>query len=397
MLALGLCDVRPGQWICDTCAAPGGKSSGLLELLGGSGLVVSNEVIRSRLELLETTLARTGYANYLVSNCEVEQLVDRCFGAFDCVLVDAPCTGQSMLARGKQSLSAFTSRQMEHSAARQQRILRAAAELVKPGGRLVYSTCTFAFVENEAIIDWFLQTHPGWQTQVEDRFAAWAVPDYPGCYRLWPHRDRCAGAFAAALQRPVDGAVGAGAEVGPADEFDLGSAPRRERSSNARRSQHEWSEVNIALADLPWLQPREATSAAEPLRLWRRGDELSYFDAQLPAEWIELSHGGVPIAEWRGGQWQPSYAAGLVCLPAVEPRHRVELSDRQATEYLSGNAVRIDGEASPAAADTPWLVVTWRGRSLGWAKLASGTLKNHLPKLLRKNGLAAPPLDEHRH
>lgn len=153
MLALALCDAKPGQWICDTCAAPGGKSSGLLEALGGSGLVVSNEVIRSRLEILELTNARTGHSNYVVVNAEVENLADMCSDVFDCVVVDAPCTGQSMLARGKQSLAAFSAKQIQHSAARQQRILRAAAELVKPGGRLVYSTCTFAFAENEEMIE----------------------------------------------------------------------------------------------------------------------------------------------------------------------------------------------------------------------------------------------------
>ncbi len=204
MLALALCDIQPGQWVCDTCAAPGGKSSAVLESLGGTGLVVANEVIRSRLEILELTLARTGNSNYVVFNSEVEPLANLCMDLFDCVIVDAPCTGQSMVARGKQSLASFSAKQIEHSAARQQRILRAAGELVKSGGRLVYSTCTFAFAENEAIIAFFRSEHPDWTPLQVPKLSPWASPGQEGCYRLWPHRDRCAGAFAAALTRPAN-------------------------------------------------------------------------------------------------------------------------------------------------------------------------------------------------
>ncbi len=163
MLAIALCDVQPGQWVCDTCAAPGGKSTALLEALDGQGLLLANEVIRSRLGILDLTLARAGYGNHLLTNLELETLGAVCDRVFDCVLVDAPCTGQTMVASGKQSLAAFSSNQIEHSSLRQQRILRAASALVKPGGRSVYSTCAFSFAENEQIVLGFLQEHSGWR------------------------------------------------------------------------------------------------------------------------------------------------------------------------------------------------------------------------------------------
>ena len=201
MLALAMCELTPGQKVCDTCASPGGKSTGALEQLGGSGLLVANEVIGSRLAILNLALSRTGYANHLMTNLEVDRLSDGLGANFDCVIVDAPCTGQSMVVRGKQSLAAYSAAQIEHSSARQKRIIRAAAKLVKPGGRLVYSTCTFSYAENELIVLDFLEEQPLWAPKRWEHLARWETPGFDGCYRLWPHRDQCAGAFAATLIR----------------------------------------------------------------------------------------------------------------------------------------------------------------------------------------------------
>ena len=370
MLALALCDVKPGQSVCDTCAAPGGKSSGLLEQLGGSGVVVSNEVIRSRLDLLELTLARTGHANYLVTNCDVETLADRLGDSFDCVIVDAPCTGQSMVARGKQSLASFTLRQIEHSAARQQRILRAAQGLVKPGGRLVYSTCTFSFAENEGMIQWFLDEFREWMPISSPQLTEWENPDRKGCYRLWPHRDQCSGAFAAALVRSDS-------------TFSVTPSVQDARLAGSTRSRNNgFSFIDVPARDLPWLQ----LSGAATIGLWQRGAELHYFPSEVEVNWIEAAHAGVPIAEFRGGEWQPSYAASLVELPNASPAWLFELDSRQAAEYMTGAAVRLNQRESPDAAsrDSQWIGLTWRNRRLAWTKLAAGVLKNHLPKTLRK-------------
>ncbi len=380
MLALALCDVKPGQWLCDTCAAPGGKSSGLLEQLRGSGLVVSNEVIRSRLDLLELTLARTGHANYLVANCEVESLAELCDDVFDCVVVDAPCTGQSMVARGKQSRASFSSKQIEHSAARQQRILRAAQRLVKPGGRLVYSTCTFAFAENEGIIQWFRNEFPEWVPLSVPALSTWES-DFSGCYRLWPHRDACAGAFAACLIRPNDST---------SQPLDLSADGNLNSPSQsfARPRGGEFAPVELSLRELPWLQASQSS-----IRLSQRGSELHYFSDAIPDEWLAMAHAGVTVAEKRGGDWLPSYAASVVQIPDWNPTYLTELDDRQAADYLTGAAIRpTEGHwnQKDALADSPWHALTWRNRRLAWGKLAGGVLKNHLPKALRKPQLIVP-------
>lgn len=374
MLALALCNIQPGQWVCDTCAAPGGKSSGLLELLGGTGLVVSNEVIRSRLDILELTLARTGHSNYVVVNSEVEGLAEMCSDLFDCVLVDAPCTGQSMVSRGKQSLAAFSAKQMEHSASRQQRILRAAAQLVKPGGRLVYSTCTFAFAENEAMIDSFRVDHPEWSPVIDSDLSEWACDKHEGCYRLWPHRDRCAGAFAAALTRPE------AADSHSQTTYSKNDSKRTRYQSRPQSSQ--FSPLDLHLADIAWLQ----SASAQPIRLWQRGSELQYFSSCTPVEWLDspakATISGVPIAEYRGGEWQPCYASSIVKIAEFCPTSRFELNDTQAAEYLAGAAIRLTSPIAETA--RAWVVLTWRDRPIAWSKMSSGVLKNHLPKTLRK-------------
>lgn len=361
LLALGLANVQAGEWVCDTCAAPGGKASGVLESLEGSGVLIANEVIRSRLELLSLSLARTGQPNYLVTNLELESLGELCEEAFDCVIVDAPCTGQSMLARGKQSLSAFSERQIEHSAARQERILRAASYLVKPGGRLIYSTCTFSYHENEKIIEWFLDHHPDWQPLVDQRFQTWASPIQAGCYRLWPHRQGVDGAFAAALRK-----------LDSQGEQPVWSS----RVSGSRKVVR--SRFNPVKVDLPFLQ-----SELSDDQFWQQGSELHWIDPAIPEYWIQAAWSGLEIAQQRGSDWTPSYGSAVTTLPSIAPKNSLSINDAQLANYMTGASVPVD------SALVGWSCVNWNDRKISWGKCVNSVLKNHLPKLLRLNGSLA--------
>ncbi|MDA1041190.1 MAG: RsmB/NOP family class I SAM-dependent RNA methyltransferase, partial [Planctomycetota bacterium] len=201
MLALRLLAPQPTEWIADVCAAPGGKASAILEIVGpGGGFLLANEPIHGRLPPLEFTLARVGFPRFVITARDPENLEPLWGERFNAVLVDAPCTGQSLVGRGKQSAFAFSADRVAHAAARQRRILTAAAALVQPGGRLVYSTCTFATAENEQVINDFLQHHPSWRVEPVAGLETWMSPREPGGYRLYPHRDRCAGAYAVRLR-----------------------------------------------------------------------------------------------------------------------------------------------------------------------------------------------------
>ncbi len=372
LLPISLMQLQPGQRVLDCCAAPGGKSAAILEQLAGQGGLVSNEVIASRVDTLQLTLARTGYANYVITHQSVdhlaESLSDHDEELFDCVLVDAPCTGQSLVARGKQSLSAFSEHQIAHSAARQQSILRAAVRLVRPGGRLVYSTCTFAYEENEAIIQWLMQEFSSWQPVELASLEPWKVPGYPGCYRVWPHRDHCAGGFAAALvlNEPPHGS--SMNELLPA--FDSSSA---RKCKSHRHANHPWTEFDFATISSEW-----GEFAAKVGQTMRRQNRVSWFDDLFTSRAQAAAYCGIELAEQFGEHWQPAYALATLNDPTwLAGATRTELTDQEACSYMSGTSVHRTGPAG-------WQIVHWRGRPLGWAKQVGGQLKNHLPKPLRQ-------------
>jgi 16S rRNA C967 or C1407 C5-methylase (RsmB/RsmF family)/NOL1/NOP2/fmu family ribosome biogenesis protein len=352
MLALALCQVVRGQWVCDTCAAPGGKSTALLELLAGDGLLLANEVISSRLGILDLALARCGDGNHLLTNLDVAQLLQLCGAAFDCVLVDAPCTGQSLVSRGKQSLAAFSRAQIQHSSARQTRILRAAAGLVKPLGRLVYSTCSYSYDENERVVSQFLEEHPGWSAASVAGLEPWQSPMHPGCYRVWPHRDHCAGAFAALLVR-----------ANPDVAASVSPLPSRRKA---------WQPLPGCPASIDWLTP------IEPAAWWQCKHQLHRFHPLIPQEWIPSAESGVAFAEKKSSGWQPLFGSSQLPDRLVSHRRAITLNDQQAVRYVAGEAMRLD------TLEQGWCIVKWRDRPLSWGKLASGSLKNHFPKLLRQ-------------
>ncbi len=365
MLALALCELAQGQWVCDTCASPGGKSTGALEQLDGTGILVANEVIGSRLAILNLALARAGFGNQLVTSMEVDQLSQQLGPCFDCVIVDAPCTGQSMVVRGKQSLAAYSPPQIEHSSARQRRIVRAAAELVKPGGRLVYSTCTFSFAENEQVVTEFVDQNRNWKLKRFNDLAQWETPGFHGCYRLWPHHDRCAGAFAAV-------AIRADKELVDGTCLPWQSQSRPQSTSGSRL----WNALHSLPAELNWIEElRDETSLG---RWYVRGNHIHRFDEHFPNEWIAISSSGLAVADTKDGRFEPLYGSAVSQYSPLAPKRIIDLGDQDAARYVAGEAIRYVSE------ENGWCAVAWRGRPLAWGKLAAGVLKNHFPKALRQ-------------
>lgn len=373
LLPIALLDPQPGEWILDLCAAPGGKASAILEAMQGRGLLVANEAIKGRLDSLKYMLARTGHANYLVSHQDPEDMSEPLSGLFDAVLVDAPCSGQMLVARDKRDENAWSQKQVLHSAKRQNRILDAALRMLKPGGRLVYSTCTFAIEEDEEQISRLLQLHAASLHPLEkESLSAWNSPMGRGCYRLWPHRDRCAGGFA--------GGIVLG-EIEPEwDENVGGKSARFAKGKGLRGHPKEEKEVLSEVSGLG------EVSRDLQYRLW--GGELAL---ATPDAWQLLDRyhwlGSPMTAAFRKGErWLPSHALALLRPAGFEPTRWIDADGDFATRYLRGEVVPFDRSDYASG----WHVARWRNSPLGWVKSAGNRWNNHLPAWAVMNSIADP-------
>jgi len=195
---------RPGHRVLDLCAAPGGKSSQIAGYLQGSGLLVANDASPSRSRALVNNLERMGVTNAVITTELPKKLADRFPQFFDRILIDAPCSGEGMFRRDADAVKAYTANKPAACVAMQQEILRFAAKMLKPGGRLVYSTCTFNTQENEDMICGFLEGHSDFAIVPIDHETlgiSLGLKDLPQAGRIFPHRAKGEGHFVALLER----------------------------------------------------------------------------------------------------------------------------------------------------------------------------------------------------
>ena len=199
MAPVALLNPQPGECICDLCAAPGGKTTQIAGRMLGKGFLLCNEINPKRAKILSRNIERMAVSNALVTNEHPANLAARFPGFFDRVLVDAPCSGEGMFRKEEAAVTDWSQETVEMCARRQAEILHSAAQMVRPGGRLVYSTCTFAPEEDEMAVATFLAGHPEFTPEAVD--APWFVPVENGGHRMWPHKLLGEGHFAAVLKK----------------------------------------------------------------------------------------------------------------------------------------------------------------------------------------------------
>jgi len=189
----------------DLCAAPGGKTLFTQRCLEPE-VLLANEVIGKRLGILRHNLSRCHAPRTWTQRLDPADWAAAAPLAFDAVIVDAPCSGQSLLVKGIENQGCFHPNTVNHNARRQRRILSAAAATVAPGGWLLYCTCTFAIEENEKLAAWFLKRHPHFQAVPVPHLESWRsnLADFPA-YRLYPQSGLGAGSFAVLMRRSPDG------------------------------------------------------------------------------------------------------------------------------------------------------------------------------------------------
>ncbi len=353
MAPVAVLDPRPGERVLDLCAAPGGKSTQIADALCGEGLLVCNEPVPSRARILSRNIERMGIANALVVSEEPEKLAPLWPESFDAVLVDAPCSGEGMFRRHPETRGEWSEAAPAGCAARQRHILQSAVRMLKPGGRLVYSTCTLNREENEDVAAWLLQTFPE-LTAVpfslpigEGR--ALEAPD--GLAHLYPHELQGEGHFVAQFAK-APGACG--------DRFTP-AAQQLSKPDKALLAAYQTFAKGLPLL------PQANT---------QMGDTLLCAPDLPPLKGIRVLRAGLQLGTLKGKVFAPDHALAIALPPQAMPC--LPLSRAEALRYQSGEAI-----AAPETL-SGWCLPVYQGLALGFGKASGGQLKNHYPKGLRR-------------
>lgn len=345
----------PGERVLDLCAAPGGKSTQLADMLSGSGLLVANEINPKRAKILSRNIERMGIANALVLNMHPRDMECRFSGFFDKILVDAPCSGEGMFRKEEAAVTDWSQETVEMCAGRQAEIMDSAAKMLRPGGYICYSTCTFAPEEDEGTVAAFLLRHPEFHVVSVDApwFSAgvpqWGNPENPELektVRLWPHKLGGEGHYAALLQKDGD-ATGTSLLT-----------PKAIKMPNELLD--FLSSTHISLPDGNLISFGASVYLAPPDM-----PELSGLKVLRP---------GLELGQVKKGRFEPAHALAL-WLSDFENTADFPADSREIQDYLHGQVI--------SGSNTGWTLITVDGLSLGWAKGSAGQLKNHFPKGLR--------------
>lgn len=344
--------------VLDLCAAPGGKSTLISQYLGKEGLLVSNEVVRQRVFILSENIQKWGNGNTVVTHNQAADFGTRLPNVFDCVLVDAPCSGEGMFRKDDGAIAEWSEDNVEACAARQRKILQDVWDALRPGGILIYSTCTFNRLENEDNAQWIANTlgakvlpvviHPSWGI----------VEGNPG-YHFYPHKTRGEGFYICALQKQNDDISG---YVRPLDKR------------------------------LPKFKPHptQPVEQIDVLKTWLKHPDQwvmrqqDRFIVAYPAKYKDLIHilnkqficisTGFGICELRGKAPVPQHALAMLKDVNKNAFNKVELTLDQALSYLRNEALTLPNAA------TGVVMVTYENVPLGFVKNVGNHCNNLYPK-----------------
>ena len=344
MAPVVLLDPQKGERICDLCAAPGGKSTQIAGRMAGEGFLLCNEINPKRAKILSRNIERMGVRNALVTNEHPQTLAKKYPAFFDRVLIDAPCSGEGMFRKEEAAVTDWSPETVLMCARRQAEILDSGAALVRPGGHLVYSTCTFAPEENEEAVAAFLQRHPEFVPEQVD--APWFIQGENGTFRLWPHKLKGEGHFAAVL-RKVDGEE---TEVASCKEDKL----PKEWQQFAKELEIELPEGKALLF----------------------GQSLYWCPEALPdLRGVKVMRPGLELGEVKKDRFEPAHGLAL-WLKTAKNVQDISSQDPEIARYMNGQTVPSSVRG--------WCLVRVDGCSIGWGKGDGNVLKNHYPKGLRR-------------
>lgn len=376
MAPAALLDIQPGDRVLDLCAAPGGKSTQAAARLGGQGLLVSNDISAERLKPLSKNLELFGVTNGVILNETPDRLRQRFLDFFDKILIDAPCSGEGMFRKDEEAARSWGVHSVEVCVGRQRDILQQVADMLKPGGMILYSTCTFAPEENEGSIGKFLADYPDfelveipkahgfapgrpeWLQQVG--WTQWTNPELTKTTRLWPHKVRGEGHYLALLRKRPEAAK---QMVSPGNGKPTKGKKMVVPKVDPRQLQDFFAFVENNL-QLPLVGP---------FTLY--GDHLYQNPQDLPdLAGLKVMRPGWYLGMLKTKRFEPSHALAMSLKPEQVKRCvNLPTDSPLVVKYLKGESLELDGERG-------WTLVTVEGYPLGWGKQVDGILKNYYPK-----------------
>lgn len=367
MTPANLLPIEPGDKVLDLCAAPGGKSTELAAKLKGEGLLVANDISNSRAKALLKNIELFGVPNAVIVSETPAKLANYFEGYFDKILVDAPCSGEGMFRKSPSIMKNWEQYGVDYYNKLQKEIILFAAKMLRPGGKMLYSTCTFSPEENEGTIKYLLENCPEFHVlnpiehktnkeKVSYEGFSYGKPEWvdgteelKNCIRLWPHKIHGEGHFITLLEKYSSqekdysiGKINYGSLSGEAEEF--------------------MSHLNIE-----W----------DPKQIDIREDKLYLYPKELPAiKGLRIMRPGLFLGEMKKNRFEPSQALAS-SLKISEYNQTINLSaeDPDTIKYLKCETIEVSGDYKDG-----WQLICVDGYPLGWGKLTGQTLKNkYLP------------------
>ena len=358
--------VEPGERVLDVCAAPGGKATELGAKLKGEGVLIANDISNSRARGLLKNLELFGIGNMMVISEEPGKLVEYFPEYFDKILIDAPCSGEGMFRKDKKMVKAWEEHGPEFFSKLQRSIITQAAAMLKPGGMILYSTCTFDPLENEKTVEYLLETCPEFKIcdmegsegfcEGIPKYVAYHIEEYRKTVRIFPHKMQGEGHYLALVKKGDD-------------NTERKNEKTAKPKSGAKKLPEELEQF---LKELAW--------DIDKSRLDIREERVYYMPENLPMlKGVRFLRSGLLLGEVKKNRFEPSQALAM-CLKKEEYPRILDLpvSDDRVIKYLKGET--LDVEDITSRKEKGWYLVCVDGYPLGFGKLANQTLKNkYLP------------------
>lgn len=343
-------NISEGDYVLDLCSAPGGKATQSAERLGGTGFLMANEIIPKRAAILAENISRMGIKNAIVTNESPEKLEEKYEAFFDKIIVDAPCSGEGMFKKEPQAITEWSIEHTLSCAQRQKHILKSAFKMLKGGGYLVYSTCTFAPCENEGVADWVLKNYPDVELvpiackTMTDACGDWVNSEFDlsGAKRIFPHKNKGEGHFIVLFHK-------------------------KDGEENHCFKKYECKDERL-FRDFE----KENLNTKLDGQIIAFGDRLFLLPCSVDIDKVKTIQPGLFLGVCKKGRFEPSHS---LCLALCNEDFKNTVETEDFEKFFRGETIVCDKKG--------WTAVLYNGFPIGWGKASDGVLKNHFPKYLR--------------